>query len=342
MNFSKKRPELKIKSFTSKTMVLGDRTTRKITVRGQEYRWAVIGRSESSGQPNACQCKQCRVLSLIVEKRLLPPSHASRAYQKSSSAHPSRRRSIQLTVKLGHQLPWIGWCPSREDLERHMLPRQFQLLYGFVRIRFDLQSIPTLRQLAIDAIFNAYTTMEALPLRPSELPGRQAVPVTRKSLRSSVFPVDRATGLPDIRGFKWDKKRQPKDPRLFSLPDSPLFSSFIGDRFSLQTLSVVHSKWCYAKQIRPSQVANLIEKTLDHGYWQTDSANITLAHDYDRKQPHPMAWATEDKSLRIPYREIDFTSTNHIDDPDQLCSCLVPPQEAELYHAEHPLKGSFG
>src|SRR3989338_4549351 len=253
-------------------MVLGDRTTRKITVRGQEYRWAVIGRSESSGQPNACQCKQCRVLSLIVEKRLLPPSHTSRAYQKSSSAHPSRRRSIQLTVKLGHQLPWIGWCPSREDLERHMLPRQFQLLYGFVRIRFDLQSIPTLRQLAIDAIFNAYTTMEALPLRPSELPGRQAVPVTRKSLRSSVFPVDRATGLPDIRGFKWDKKRQPKDPRLFSLTDSPLFSSFIGERFSLQTLSVVHSKWCYAKQIRPSQVANLIEKP----HWTTDIGRPTL------------------------------------------------------------------
>ena len=156
--------------------------------------------------------------------------------------------------------------------------------------------------------------------------------MTRKLLCSSVFPVDRTTGLPDLRGFQWDKKRLPKDPRLLALPDSPLFLGLVWERFSLQTLALVHSDWCYANQITPSQVATFIEKTLDRGYWQDDSANITMEWTLHWKDPHlEVAWADKDRTLCIPQSEIDFTSANHINDPQEPCSCRVSSHEADLY-----------
>ena len=173
--------------------------------------------------------------------------------------------------------------------------------------------------------------MEALKLSETAVPGRRVVPVTRKLLCSSVFPVDRTTGLRDLRGFQWGKKRRPKDPRLLALPDASFFPGLVWERFSLQTLALVHSDWCYANQITPSQVATFIEKTLDRGYWQDDSADIKMEWIYDYKSPHlEVAWADKDSTLWIPKSEIDLTSTNHINDPQASCSCRVSPREADL------------
>src|SRR3989338_8630316 len=131
-------------------MVLGGHS-RKIIVRGQEYRWV------ASGKHNGCSWKECRQLTLAIEKRL-HPAHSCRTGKgrKSHSAHPSRRRSILLTVTIGYQLLYLGSCPTVEDIVDHMLPRASQLLCGIARIRFDNSlSIPSLRLLAIDAIFSA-------------------------------------------------------------------------------------------------------------------------------------------------------------------------------------------
>src|SRR3989338_6477812 len=149
-------------------MVLGGHS-RKIIVRGQENRWV------ASGKHNGCSCKESRQLTLAIEKRLHPAqSRQAGKGRKSHSAHPSRRRSILLTLKIGSQLPYLGSCPTFEDIVEHMLPRTPQLLCGFIRIRFEnSQSIPSLRLLAIDAIFSVYTAMEALKLSgtvgPAEL-----------------------------------------------------------------------------------------------------------------------------------------------------------------------------
>ena len=147
-------------------MVLGGHS-RKIIVRGQEYRWV------ASGKQYRCSCRECRQLTLAIEKRLHHSRQAGKG-RKSHSAHPSRRRSILLTLKIGSQLPYLGSCPTFEDIVEHMLPRTPQLLCGFIRIRFEnSQSIPSLRLLAIDAIFSVYTAMEALKLSgtvgPAEL-----------------------------------------------------------------------------------------------------------------------------------------------------------------------------
>src|SRR3989338_9259858 len=87
-------------------MVLGGHS-RKIIVRGQEYRWV------ASGNHNGCSWKECRQLTLAIEKRL-HPAHSCRTGKgrKSHSAHPSRRRSILLTVTIGYQLPYLGSFPT--------------------------------------------------------------------------------------------------------------------------------------------------------------------------------------------------------------------------------------
>ena len=289
---------------------------RRIIVRGQEFRWFV------SSSYYICSCNQCRELSLVIEKRLRPlPRKKPR---KSSSADPSKRKSICLTLALGTQLPYLPSCPSLEDLEEYMLPRRSQQLTGFVRL--PLPPLPSLQQLAIDAILDAHSSLAVLP-HDARLPE-----VSRSALCSSVFPLDPLTGLPDLSQFAWDKQRRPKDPSLLAFPRSPRFAQLLGQRLTLVRLALAHSEWCYANQVTPSQVAGFIEQTLDKGYWQDDSPSLKLQLE---SEPHDntsrLIYADPQRTLSFLSSEIDFSSLNHINSPDLPCPCQVTPKEAELF-----------